>query len=106
MVITYVKGSHNVIVDDLSHSPILDLGTLKQDKVITLLPKEIWLPDSSLEKLAQIVTDKNTCLQVLTEAHDHILSGHPGIAQTIRNLSWEGKANDVAQYVKCCPECQ
>ena len=52
MTIAYVKGSHNIITDALSWSPILELELLKQDKIITLLPKDIWLPDFSSEKLA------------------------------------------------------
>ena len=47
MQIAYVKGSHNTIADALSRSPILDPEELKKDKVITLLPKDIWLPDDS-----------------------------------------------------------
>src|SRR6267143_2095489 len=59
--------------------------------------------------IARMVTSSDDCSQLIADAHDHILSGHPGIAQTLRNLeghSWEGKAADVEQYVKRCPECQ
>jgi len=44
--------------------------------------------------------------RLIADAHDHILLGHPSIAQTLQNLeghSWEGKAADVEQYVKHCP---
>ena len=45
--IGYVKGMHNIIADALSHSPIIDPKDLEQDKVVTLLPKELWLPDTT-----------------------------------------------------------
>src|SRR6267378_3779988 len=107
--IAYVKGSHNTITDALSRSPILDPEDLKKDKVITLLPSEHWLPDSDMTAIARIVTSSDDRSRLIADTHDHILSGHPGIAQTLRNLkghTWEGKAADVEQYVKCCPECQ
>ena len=44
--IQYVKGSHNIIADALLRSPIVNPKDLYQDKVITLLPRELWLPDA------------------------------------------------------------
>jgi len=74
-----------------------------------LLPSEHWLPDGDLTSIARIVTSSNDQNQLIADAHDHILLGYPSIAQTLQNLeghSWEGKATDVEQYVKCCPKCQ
>src|SRR5882762_4531551 len=109
MEIAYIKGSHNTIADALSRSPILDPEELKRDKVITLLPKEIWLPDGDMASISRIVSEPTERIPLLQQAHDHILAGHPGIAQTLRNLegySWQGKAADVEQYIKRCLECQ
>src|SRR6267378_4997192 len=68
-----------------------------------------WLPNGDMTSIVRVVTTSDDQNRLIAEAHDHILSGHPGIAQTLRNLeghSWEGKAADVEQYVKRCPECQ
>jgi RNase H-like domain found in reverse transcriptase/Integrase zinc binding domain len=106
--IAYVKGAHNSIVDALSRSQILDPEEIKRDKVITLLPKDLWLPDNSVKISRMILTtDERTTL--LQEAHDHVLAGHPSIAQTIKNLgenTWQGRDSDVKEYVNHCPECQ
>ena len=109
MEIAYVKGSHNVIADVLSRSPIIDLEDLKQDKVITLLPKELWMPDFPEERIGRILEDPKDQIAQLRLAHDHILSRHPSAAQTIKNLephSWVGMHKDVKEYVARCPECQ
>jgi hypothetical protein len=98
MEIAYVKGSHNTIADALSRSPILDPEDLEQDKVVTLLPKDLWLPDSDVATIGRIIEDRDERISLLRNAHDHILAGHPGIAQTIRNLkphSWIGQKSDV-----------
>ena len=83
--IAYVKGAHNMIMDTLSWSQILDPEELKRDKVITLLPKDLWLPDDSI-KISRVISTTDERTKLLWEAHDHILAGHPGIAQTIKNL--------------------
>jgi len=71
----------------------------------------MWLPDTEYASIARIITvdDESLRIPLIQDAHDHILSGHPGIAQTIRNLDgyhWTGKNGDVEQYVKRCPKCQ
>jgi len=108
MNIAYVKGAHNVIADALSRSPIIDPKELEQDKVITLLPKGMWLPDEV--HISRIIEDRDERKTLLFQAHDHILSGHPGVKQTISNLqalgTWEGLHSDVKEYVRRCPECQ
>ena len=107
--IAYVKGSHNVIADALSRSPIINPEDLQQDKVVTLLPKELWMPDTPEERIGHILENLKDRITQLKLAHDYILSGHPGIAQTIKNLephSWVGMHNDVKEYVARCPECQ
>src|SRR5882724_2737475 len=109
MEIAYVKASHNVIADALSRSPIVNLEDLKQDKVVTLLPKDLWLPDTDATHISRVNEDPTDRLTQLKLAHDHILSGHPGIAQTLRNLephTWTGMHGDVKEYVLRCPECQ
>jgi len=93
MEIAYIKGSHNIIADALSRSPILDPEELKKDKIITLLPSEIWLPDGDIETFNRIIESPSEQSELINQAHDHILSGHPGIAQTLQNLegySWQG----------------
>ena len=62
MTIAYVKGSHNVIADALSRSPIIDPEDLRKDKVVTLLPKDMWLPDSEYSTIASIITVEDPSL--------------------------------------------
>ena len=57
MEIAYVKGSHNVIADALSRSPIINPEDLKQDKVVTLLPKELWMLGPPEEQIGRILKD-------------------------------------------------
>ena len=109
--IAYVKGTHNTIADALSRSPVIDPEDLKQDKVLTLLPKELWLPDetSSAPTVRRLISELDERTELLRQAHDHILAGHPGIAQTLKNLEphhWPGKDSDVKEYVSRCPDCQ
>jgi len=88
MNIAYVKGAHNVIADALSRSPIIDPKELEQDKVITLLPKGMWLPDEV--HISRIIEDRDERKALLFQAHDHILSGHPGVNkqyQTFKRLA-------------------
>jgi len=86
--IQYVKGSHNVIADALSRSPIVDPKDLHQDKVIILLPRELWLPDAlnPPEMNRRLVKDQSEKDELLKLAHDHPLSGYPGIRQTLYNV--------------------
>ena len=91
--IAYVKGAHNTITDALLQSQILNPEELRKDKVITLLPKDLWLPDDSV-KISRVISTTDEKTTLLKEAHDHILAGHPGIAQTIKNLgenTWQGR---------------
>src|SRR6267143_4146378 len=78
IIIVYIKGSHNVIADALSRSPILNPEDLQRDKIVTLLPKDMWLPDSDVASIGSIVTvdNPNVCISLISDAHDHILAGH------------------------------
>ena len=48
--------------------------------------------------------------EVLQEAHDSPLAGHPGIFKTYRQLRqrfyWKGLKEDVQKYVNECKVCQ
>ena len=62
MTIAYIKGSHNVIADALSCSPIIDPKDLQKDKVVTLLPNNMWLPDSDYASIARVITVEDPLL--------------------------------------------
>jgi len=53
---------------------------------------------------------KDVRLDVLRSTHDHRLAGHPGIANTIRNIRrhyyWPRFEAFVIDYVKSCSECR
>src|SRR6267143_588861 len=59
ITIAYIKGSHNVIADALSRLPILNPDDLQKDKIVTLLPKDMWLPDGDLTSIGSITTIDN-----------------------------------------------
>lgn len=58
----------------------------------------------------QIVVPTTFRLQVLSLAHDHVLSGHLGITKTydriLHHFFWPGLKCDVAAYCRSCHTCQ
>ena len=59
---------------------------------------------------ARLFVPKSLRENVLKLVHSHKLSGHPGIAKTIRHLSrsffWPKSSTDVKNFVLNCPTCQ
>ena len=57
----------------------------------------LWVPTKALRK------------EVLASCHDHVLSGHPGIAGTMllikQDYVWFGMKAQVATFVKACNSC-
>ena len=47
---------------------------------------------------------------ILSEAHDSMMSGHPGYVKTLnavrKSYFWSGMKRDVLNYVKSCLSCQ
>ncbi|CAI5691564.1 unnamed protein product [Oreochromis niloticus] len=62
------------------------------------------------EGVQQIVVPQSFRSQVLSLAHDHIMSGHLGITKTynrvLRYFFWPGLKSDVAKFCRSCHTCQ
>nr|XP_046272302.1 uncharacterized protein LOC124073826 [Scatophagus argus] len=72
-----------------------------------------WAPsadDSECNDVHQIVVPAGYRAQILSLAHDNVLSGHLGIAKTyyriLKHFFWPGLKRDVSQYCHSCHTCQ
>lgn len=71
-----------------------------------------WTPSSGCthEGVQQIVVPQSFRSQVLSLAHEHIMSGHLGITKTynrvLRYFFWPGFKSDVVKFCRSCHTCQ
>ncbi|CAI5657199.1 unnamed protein product [Oreochromis niloticus] len=71
-----------------------------------------WTPSSGCthEGVQQTVVPQSFRSQVLSLAHDHIMSGHLGITKTynrvLRYFFWPGLKSDVVKFCRSCHTCQ
>ncbi len=66
--------------------------------------------DDEWNVVYQVVVPSIFCQQVLSLAHDHLLSGHLGVTKTynrvLQYFFWYGLKCDVVQFCKTCHVCQ
>ncbi|SGZ11730.1 BQ5605_C028g10452 [Microbotryum silenes-dioicae] len=88
----------NQIVNDLNHDSTLHPYFKLQDNLL-LHHDKIYIPNAEPLKV-----------KLLAQAHDSLLSGHPGQVKTFelldRNYTWPGMRQFVNNYVKTCDSCQ
>ncbi|SGY56118.1 BQ5605_C006g04108 [Microbotryum silenes-dioicae] len=88
----------NQIVNDLNHDSTLHPYFQLQDNLL-LHHDKIYIPNAEPLKV-----------KLLAQAHDSLLSGHPGQVKTFelldRNYTWPGMRQFVNNYVKTCDSCQ
>ncbi|SGZ26524.1 BQ5605_C024g09932 [Microbotryum silenes-dioicae] len=88
----------NQIVNDLNHDSTLHPYVKLQDNLL-LHHDKIYIPNAEPLKV-----------KLLAQAHDSLLSGHPGQVKTFelldRNYTWPGMRQFVNNYVKTCDSCQ
>ena len=73
-----------------------------------------WAPstdeDSGWNTTYQIVVPSGYRTQILSLAHDNVLSGHLGITKTyyriLKQFFWPGLKSDVSRYCHSCHVCQ
>ncbi|SCV70662.1 BQ2448_3424 [Microbotryum intermedium] len=109
--IEYRSGSKNNKADMLSHHPVSKqiLNDLNHD---SSLHPYFKLQDNLLLHHDKIYIPNAEPLKVklLAQAHDSLLSGHPGQVKTFelldRNYTWPGMRQFINDYVKTCNSCQ
>ncbi|SGY80360.1 BQ5605_C008g05368 [Microbotryum silenes-dioicae] len=88
----------NQIVNDLNYDSTLHPYFKLQDNLL-LHHDKIYIPNAEPLKV-----------KLLAQAHDSLLSGHPGQVKTFelldRNYTWPGMRQFVNNYVKTCDSCQ
>lgn len=104
---TLNKCFSSVILTEVTNASVvyfLDNGLLMRRWRSTVDMESNW------NDVFQIVVPVPYIQQVLSLAHDHVLSGHLGITKTynriLRHFFWPGLRKDMSQYCRTCDTCQ